>query len=290
MVADARLHDRIKERLLERGFEGRDIDSIRIKRNPLVNLRTRLTEQAWIKMLPSLESILSEVQHARRVQTRYMRTYTFDCFYRRLLACMIPMQTLCLPNAQNALGFPVVQDAIQNDLDANVNSSSVFEERIPALLAAMATWMESKKRDLLKQLPKDLFYDEGEMIPLKTEDVSYDISLHPRTYMTKSALDDATSVFVQSDKQGALIGIEITQSWKAPQVALAFSQRGSNTAAQLLHILHQSGRLATLRATAVDLDRMDDLYFTCAHCDRPTDKLGSNGKLLWTWRACVGYS
>lgn len=243
-------------------------------------------------MLPVLEPILNDVRRTRRVQTRYMRIYAFDCYYRALLMEMVPLQTLCLPNAQNVQEFPLVQRLIQDDLDATTDYSSRFTSSTAQLLASMGAWMELKKKSLLGMLPQHLRNEGERMFPRKAVNQTHeDVIFRPSTFMTNSGLDDAASVFVHlGGEPGALIGSEVTQSWKSSDTPLVFSQRGSETAQNLLDLLHNAGKLRTTRATALELDRMDNLYFSCLQCHGDTSLIEGGHASAYTWRACVSFS
>lgn len=258
----------------------------------MVNTRTRLTEQAWVKMLPTLQPILVDLERTRRTQTRYMRIYTFDCYYRSLLRDLIPMQSLYMPNPQTAQAFPLIQGIVEHDLD-DTNYSGLFASITHDLFDHMSQWMQMKKQSLLLMLPDHLQYDNGHVLPLRLRDTELRVAHQYASSATNSGLDDARAVFVQGDgASGAFIGCEVAQAWKADSsMPLIFSGDGCVAVEAIIDVLNPGNNGdAQYRVPAFELDRLDKLYVVCDHCRRLDSLKGNEHTFAYSWRASVSSS
>lgn len=281
----------IKTRLAELGYHERDIEHPRVRRHKIVNTRSRLTEQAWVKMLPTLQPILVDLERTRRTQTRYMRIYTFDCYYRSLLRDLIPMQSLYMPNPQSAQAFALIQGIIEHDLD-DTNYSGLFASITHDLFDHMSQWMQMKKQPLLLMLPDHLQYDNGSILPLRLRDTELHVAHQYASSATNSGLDDARAVFVQGDgASGAFIGCEVAQAWKADlSMPLVFSRDGCVAVEAIIDVLNSGNnniRDAEYHISASELDRLDGLYVVCDHCRRLDHLKGNEHTFGYCWRASV---
>ncbi|KAI0048473.1 hypothetical protein FA95DRAFT_1038684 [Auriscalpium vulgare] len=277
---ERRLAD-IVSRLSAAGYEKADIDYVNIPLIPGVDGDKDLTEQAWKKLKPKLETVLVAGRPVRlakeRRNTIRERTDVASIRYTNLWRTCLPAMWFYLPPLSWAPKLPCFKDLIDREDDVAADAWADAVEQMPM---DVAEWMEGKRNEHLAMLPGGGTTNSASMEPILLSSPTVTVKRQDRMRGYAGQLELATSVFSEGVDQKPVIGRDTCHAWKMGR-PLSFSVTGAASAAAVIGAL----RLNPITTIDTQLDALDGRLI-CMNCSR-NNQNNIDSLFVFSWRLCI---